>query len=280
MQFVLTRLGCSILPALWLFSGLEFRLMAEELPLPTAGSISNAEQGSVEAKEKKEPIWLKPMPSIEADIDSELTDDDVLPADEQLMAEALGLTQQELRDSRRYSLGIGLGSVFAWQDLGLVWAKSSNDQDAWGVSLGQGSFDLNENNEAQTFWIETKVLSVYGFYRRYISDFPVFWQVSQGLAYWVGSIRPRGNDQGNLDERRSLISDFASISYNLSISLRLSWHWSNGVFIEFAPFQFAASYILQEDFTNNASTARETLRDEMEGPQSWSGVNLVIGYDF
>ena len=259
---------------------------ADVVPSTSSEMSKSAEEAADSNAEVAQPVresgrTTEAIDAEDQDLESMVPSHDAIaPADEELLAEALDWSQSELRKRSQYSLGLGLGSVFAWQDLGLVMLKPISDADAWGLSLGQGNFDLNENNKAQTFLMEAKVLSLYGFYRRYISDFPIFWQLSNGLAYWAGSIRPRGNDQENLDERLSLISDFATISYNLSFSVRVSWHWDNGLFIEFAPLQFAASYILQEDYTNNAAIARDTLRDQIEGPQSWSGVNLLIGYRF
>lgn len=219
-----------------------------------------------------------PLPSPATEEPAELAE----PLPSKVLAtrrDELAMTQVELRQLPEPLVGLQLGPGYPWQNLALALQWPTEDgRTMWNIQVGFGDFEITENRQSYTFFMESRVLSVWGGYRRFWGDYPLFWEWYGGTALWNGEIRPRGNEQVTSVATDSLTSDLSHQSVGMGLKLGLFWQWANGLFVEYAIVQPGLSKIIREEYTNNTGVARAMSENQIEQFRWWGAINIKVGY--
>ncbi len=191
----------------------------------------------------------------------------------------LDLSQYELIRSSKGGIGIGGGANAPWQlySLSVFWPHSKSRH--WNVSIGGGDFTLSSKTGGKTVNIETVSRSFLFSSRHYFTEFaPFFYEPLLGLSFWDGDIRPQGSDSVIDTAASSLSSDFSHRGITLGFKTGIQWWFQDHFVLELAILQFSYSFLIQESYTNNTHDVRQSVREQLQGPVSWSGINLKLAY--
>lgn len=197
-----------------------------------------------------------------------------------LVEDTLVRDQSELLQIKSGDIKLHLGPVFAWQDYGLGTSWKKDARDFYGLGFGRGKFNLQKQISRIDFKISAEIESVYVSYWHYFDTLPFVFTVYAGLNTWSGHIRPMGFDFSESAASASLNSDFSHISLSLGVKLSFFWQWENNLAFEASVFDLSSGFFIKESYTTNISSARNSLRDSLYGPNVFPGFQVSLIYWF
>lgn len=197
-----------------------------------------------------------------------------------LVEDTLTRDQSELLHAKNSDIKLHLGPVFPWQDVGLgtSWKKEAGD--FWGLGFGKGKFLIQKQISGIDFKISSEIESVYASYWHYFETLPFVFTAYAGLNTWSGHIRPMGFDFSESASSASLNSDFSHISLSLGVKVSFFWQWENNLAFEASVFDLSSGFYVKESYTTNISSARNSLRESLNGPNVFPGFQLSLVYWF
>lgn len=197
-----------------------------------------------------------------------------------LIEENLSLNQKEILQEKIGDLKLHLGPVFPWQDLGFGTSWKKANREFWGLGFGRGKFTLQQEIKGLDYKTSAQIESFYASYWYYFERLPFVITVFTGLNTWSGDIRPMGFDFSDESSAASLNSDFSNISLSLGFKASFYWQWKNNLALEASVFDLSSGFYLKEAYTTNISSARNSLRKTLRGPNLFAGLQFSLVYWF
>jgi len=202
------------------------------------------------------------------------------PLSESERATALEYTQKELQNKFQSGVGLDLGRVLPWSELGVTFLSRSGSQIS-SLSLGFGDFEYSGNLDQRNYMVSGFAESAYVSSRYFVFGFgPLYIEPAIGFVHWNGEVKPQGNDEIDDIAASSLTSRFDLMGADLNVNFGLMWIFTNGIFLDYNFMNLSHALLLKESYTVSASDARKAIRTQIAGPISMSGINLRVGYAF
>jgi hypothetical protein len=193
---------------------------------------------------------------------------------------ALAYTQKELQTKFQSGVGLNLGRVMPWSELGATFLGKM-DSTISSLSLGFGDFEYSGNLNQRNYMVSGHAESAYVAARYFVFGFgPVYVEPAFGFVHWNGDVKPRGNDDLEDVAASALTSRFDLLGVDADVNVGLMWIFTNGVFVDYNFLNLSHALLLKESYTVSTHEARKAIRTQIAGPISMSGINLRVGYAF
>jgi hypothetical protein len=193
---------------------------------------------------------------------------------------ALAYTQKELQAKFQNGVGLNLGRVLPWTELGIT-AMGKVGSTISSLSLGFGDFEYSGNLDQRNYMVSGQAESAYLAARYFVFGFgPLYVEPAVGLVHWNGDVKPRGNDDLEDVAASALTSRYDLLGLDVDVNLGLMWIFSNGVFLDYNFMNLSHALLLKESYTVSTHDTRKAIRTQIAGPISMSGINLRMGYAF
>ncbi len=223
------------------------------------------------------PAGAAPSPAQSDDQDEEQSAE---PLSESERALALEYTQKELQTKFQSGVGLDLGRVKPWSELGVTFFGRVGSQMA-SLGLGFGEFDYSGNLDQRNYLVSGQAESAYLATRYFPLGFgPLYVEPAIGFVHWNGDVKPRGNDDLDDVAASALTSRFDLLGADLDVNVGLMWIFTNGIFLDYNFLTLSHAFLLKESYTVSTSDSRKAIRTQIAGPISMSGLNLRVGYAF
>ncbi len=226
--------------------------------------------------------WASAMHAAEtpAQIDEQDEEQNAEPLSASERETALAYTQKELQNKFQSGVGLNLGRVMPWSELGVTFLGKLG-QNISGLSLGFGDFEYSGNLNQRNYMVSGQAESAYVAARYFVFGFgPLYVEPAFGFVHWNGDVKPRGNDDLEDESASSLTSRFDVLGTDLDVNVGLMWIFTNGVFLDYNFLNLSHALLLKESYTVSTSESRKAIRTQIAGPISMSGINLRVGYAF
>lgn len=229
-------------------------------------------------------LWAVALPLSAAETPGEADEQDEEQSSESLSederAAALEYTQKELQNKFQSGLGLELGRVLPWSELGFTFLSKMGSQIS-SLSLGFGDFEYSGNLQQRNYMVSGFAESAYVASRYFVFGFgPLYIEPTIGFVHWNGEVKPQGNDEIDDIAASSLTSRFDLMGADLNVNFGLMWIFTSGIFLDYNFMNFSRAMLLKESYTVSTKEARKAIRTQIAGPISMTGVNLRLGYAF
>lgn len=215
-----------------------------------------------------------------AQIDEQDEEQSAEPLSESDRESALAYTQKELQTKFQSGVGLNLGRVMPWSELGATFLGKM-DSTISSLSLGFGDFEYSGNLNQRNYMVSGHAESAYVAARYFVFGFgPIYVEPALGFVHWNGDVKPRGNDDLEDVAASALTSRFDLLGMDVDVNVGLMWIFTNGVFVDFNFLNLSHALLLKESYTVSTHEARKAIRTQIAGPISMSGINLRVGYAF
>jgi hypothetical protein len=202
-------------------------------------------------------------------------DDDIQDAE-------LGLNQSEIRGERKHGIAAVLGPANPWMSIGLEAYYTLDGLRSLSVSVGQGDWSISGRKGQIEYDVDARTKSTLVSFRYHLHEsVPMFVTPMLGYGIWQGDLNPSGTDDPNsLSELELLKTAFNVRGMIVGASVGMSYHWTNGFFIEYALINFSQAIPIAADYTSESKSARQQVTQALTRPGSWGLLNLKLGYFF
>jgi hypothetical protein len=200
------------------------------------------------------------------------------PLSEGERATALEYTQKELQNKFQSAVGLDLGRILPWSELGVSFLSRTGSQIS-SLSLNVGDFEYSGNLDQRNYMVSGSAESAYVSSRFFLFGFgPLYIEPAIGFVHWNGEVKPQGNDEIDDIAASSLTSRFDLMGADLNVHFGLMWIFTNGIFLDYNFTNLSHALLLKESYTVGTKDARKAIRTQIAGPISMSGINLRVGY--